>query len=78
MADRLCSLLLWRPIMASVKEKPDIREIGRACLILVANFLGFVLQNYGYEGMGHNCAGPCTKDWDCVHAKLAGKPHNGC
>jgi hypothetical protein len=39
---------------------------------------GFVLENYGFKGMGHSCTGACVPVWDCVHNKLAGKPHSGC
>jgi len=38
---------------------------------------GFVLKNYGYKGQKHSgsCTVPeCTKDYNCMMAKLEGKP----
>ena len=42
---------------------------------------GVVLQNYGYDDMHHGCnvnGKHAGKDYDCVMAKLQGKPHGDC
>lgn len=38
---------------------------------------GVVLKNYGYQGQKHSCGctvDACTKDYNCMMAKLEGKP----
>eukprot|EP00038_Savillea_parva_P017547 m.20739 g.20739 ORF g.20739 m.20739 type:complete len:471 (+) comp3822_c0_seq2:91-1503(+) len=42
---------------------------------------GYVLRNLGYKGQSHSCScttPQCTADYNCILAKLQGKPHTGC
>jgi len=42
---------------------------------------GYVLRNAGYKGQAHACdckTAECTKDYNCILNKLAGREHIGC